>query len=337
MVRANALARHLEKLGTLFWVRRPDEGSGGCHTPPGRRIDSTPSRWRQLFDPFLLVRLVALVREEEIDVVVASTVISGLMGLLVARLSGRPFLFDDHNVEHDLLRQQKSPLTRAMATLEGIVCRGADRVSCVSEPDRDLLARTLHVAPERLDVVPNGVNVASRTSPVDPSTMGIPRGRPLALFFGVLDYPPNAEALALLDSELAPRLPGFAFAVLGCGRGPQTHCTNVFRVGFAPDLGPWLAACDVVVVPLQSGSGTRLKILESVAHGVRVVSTSVGARGLRTDLMREALTIVDDWEEFSRTVARMSGLPRPVPSEQFMRHYAWEAIFNRCLRLPSRR
>jgi glycosyltransferase involved in cell wall biosynthesis len=53
--------------------------------------------------------------------------------------------------------------------------------------------------------------------------------------------------------------------------------------GAVPDVGPWLAACDAVAVPLRHGGGTRIKILEALAAGCPVVSTRKGAEGLELE------------------------------------------------------
>jgi glycosyltransferase involved in cell wall biosynthesis len=50
--------------------------------------------------------------------------------------------------------------------------------------------------------------------------------------------------------------------------------------GFVEDLAPLYAAADVAVVPVRVGGGTRIKILEAFAHGVPVVTTSLGAEGI---------------------------------------------------------
>jgi glycosyltransferase involved in cell wall biosynthesis len=50
--------------------------------------------------------------------------------------------------------------------------------------------------------------------------------------------------------------------------------------GAVPDMAPWLDAADVVAVPMRWGSGTRIKILEAFAHGIPVVSSTIGAEGL---------------------------------------------------------
>ena len=73
---------------------------------------------------------------------------------------------------------------------------------------------------------------------------------------------------------------------------------NVTVTGFVPDIRPYLAAASVVIVPLLSGSGTRLKILEAMAMGKAVVSTTVGAEGIKY-VEEQNIIIADNAETFA--------------------------------------
>jgi glycosyltransferase involved in cell wall biosynthesis len=74
--------------------------------------------------------------------------------------------------------------------------------------------------------------------------------------------------------------------------------------GYVDDFAPELARTDVMIVPLRHGAGTRLKILEAFAHGVPVVSTSIGASGLDVHDGRHLL-IADDPNAFATACARL--------------------------------
>lgn len=120
-----------------------------------------------------------------------------------------------------------------------------------------------------------------------------PRGRvpvrvpPTVLFPGTLRYPPNADAADYLASEVAPALrrlvPDVRIRLVGRGTKALSGLDDPPRltmVGQVEDIEAELAGADVIVVPLRFGSGTRLKILEAMAHRIPVVSTTLGAEGL---------------------------------------------------------
>ena len=158
----------------------------------------------------------------------------------------------------------------------------------------------------RVFVVPNGypqVDVPARNR--------APDAPPVILFQGTLRYPPNADAARFLVDGIAPaiwalipdariRLVGLTTPALADLDDPPA----VTLVGQVPDIGVELARADLVVVPVRFGSGTRVKIVEAFAHRIPVVSTTLGAEGLRA-VDGEHLLIGDDPESVARACARL--------------------------------
>jgi glycosyltransferase involved in cell wall biosynthesis len=115
--------------------------------------------------------------------------------------------------------------------------------------------------------------------------------------------------------EIAPALrqvlPGTVVRLAGQST-PETEGfadpPHVVVTGLVASMADELAAADVVIVPLLSGSGTRLKILEAMAHGVPVVSTTIGAEGL--DVAHGVqLLIADTAEAMAEAVVRLQSDP----------------------------
>jgi glycosyltransferase involved in cell wall biosynthesis len=98
-----------------------------------------------------------------------------------------------------------------------------------------------------------------------------------------------------------------------------------------PDVRPYLAGCGLLVVPLRIGGGSRLKILEALASGTPVVSTRVGAEGLRLEPGRD-LTVVEDIDDLAPALVAAVREPEAVESqaargrEQVLRHYGWDTL-----------
>jgi glycosyltransferase involved in cell wall biosynthesis len=185
--------------------------------------------------------------------------------------------------------------------------RHFDRYStlvAVSDRDRaDLLAASPR---SRVEVVPNGV--ASDELTVIPE----PEGAPVLLFTGTLNHPPNAEGIEWFADRAWPairaRRPDASLLVVG--REPPPSVTRLGArpgievVGPVPDMRDWYAKATAVVVPLLSGGGSRLKILEAIACGRAVASTSAGAEGLDLEDGRE-LVIADGAEAFAAATLRL--------------------------------
>ena len=156
-----------------------------------------------------------------------------------------------------------------------------DRVVVVSEDERAVLrARFGEIDPV---VVPNGARLP------------VPAPEPeddVLLFVGSMDYAPNAEAARRLACAIAPRVPGAETWI--AGRCPPSGLGAARVLGAVDDLTDAYAGARVVVVPLRAGGGTRLKVLEALAHGRPVVSTPLGCAGLGVRDGEEVLLAQDD-------------------------------------------
>lgn len=80
--------------------------------------------------------------------------------------------------------------------------------------------------------------------------------------------------------------------------------------GYVDDVRPWVAKASVCIVPIRIGGGQRLKILEAMALGTPVVSTSKGMEGLEDYLPGEHALVADEPEDFARAVLRLLKNPR---------------------------
>jgi polysaccharide biosynthesis protein PslH len=160
---------------------------------------------------------------------------------------------------------------------------------------------------------------------------------PVILLQGSLRYAPNIDAVDWLIGQIAPRLwekvPAAQIRLVGKptrGIESRHYPPSVTVVGGVPDMEPELERADIAVVPLRIGSGTRLKILESFAHRVPVVSTSLGADGL--DVQDGVhLLLADDAETFATACQRLlrdSDLRKRLvdaAEELYLQRYEWSA------------
>jgi glycosyltransferase involved in cell wall biosynthesis len=182
--------------------------------------------------------------------------------------------------------------------------------------------RRLSAQVDRL-VVPSGLDAARsalsnvvvipNTYPRPDRPVGDPSagGPPIILFQGSLDYPPNIDGAEWLSNAIAPRIramvPATEFRLVG---RPATGLKRLHRpgvvtvVGQVPSMEDELRRATVAVVPIRYGSGTRVKILESFAHRVPVVSTTVGAEGLDVE-DGVHLLLADDAEAFAAATVRL--------------------------------
>jgi glycosyltransferase involved in cell wall biosynthesis len=128
------------------------------------------------------------------------------------------------------------------------------------------------------------------------------------VFFGLLSYIPNVDGVIHFVNDIWPRIaeshPEARCKIIGGGPPPsllELAGLKVELTGFVDDLRPHLAAASVVVVPLRMGGGTRLKIVEAMAMGKAIVSTTLGAEGIDATTGRDLL-IEDGSEAFANAV-----------------------------------
>jgi glycosyltransferase involved in cell wall biosynthesis len=162
------------------------------------------------------------------------------------------------------------------------VAAAMDRVITMSADDSVLLqGRAPGV---RAEVIPNGVDTHALV-PLPPT-----EGPPALVFVGSMMYRPCVDAAVWLVREILPLVrrthPGVEVWIVGRGPAPEVTALagdGVFVTGEVEDVAPYYRRATLAVVPLRAGGGTRLKILEAMALGRVVVSTTVGAEGLRVD------------------------------------------------------
>jgi glycosyltransferase involved in cell wall biosynthesis len=146
--------------------------------------------------------------------------------------------------------------------------------------------------PERgISVVPTGVD--TKQFQVAPPSSAAP---PRIVFIGSMDWEPNIDAAEYFCSRIWPRVraefPDASFQIVGRSPMPRARrlaSKSVQVTGSVPSVTGYLRDATVVVVPLRIGGGTRLKIFEAMAMGKAVVSTSIGAEGLRVQNGRDLL------------------------------------------------
>jgi sugar transferase (PEP-CTERM/EpsH1 system associated) len=282
--------------------------------------------------------LTALLARTRFDVVQAE---ASEMGYYVVPPDALGIL-NTQNVEYLILERtaerEVSALRRLYARVEArklrrdelAACRRADAVLTVSEVDRAVLAPDVGDVPIR--VVPNGVDTEFFTpgsEPEDPTRV---------VFTGAIGYQPNTDAVCYFAAEILPRIHALApeakFAVVGKDppdRVRQLAGPRLLVTGTVPDVRPWIRQAAAFVVPLRVGGGTRLKILEAMATGRPVVSTTLGCEGLEVS-PGEDILIADTPEAFAEAVVRC--LREPELRRRLgargralvERRYRWEAI-----------
>jgi glycosyltransferase involved in cell wall biosynthesis len=222
----------------------------------------------------------------------------------------------EHNVEYARLKAQVAELNeeqfRNLRAIEIDLCNRSDAVVCVSDNDRQHLLSD-GVKQELLNTIPHGFDPEPYLLPAQDTLrqkFGLPDDAVLIAFHGTFSYPPNRDALQVFADILLPQLlrSRFTFHVIAIGRNPPAENIhpNIHFTGSVDEVGPWLKACDMAVIPLRDGGGTRMKIIDCFAAGLPVVSTSKGIEGIPVVNGREAF-VCNEWLGMTNRILELAG------------------------------
>jgi polysaccharide biosynthesis protein PslH len=224
-------------------------------------------------------------------------------------------VLDEHNIEYEVFERmregERSVARRSFNRLESARFRRFEqrwwaRVDgCVVTSDRDERIVRAHAPDTAAAVVPNGVDLEyfrPGAAEVEPHTL---------VFNGVLDYRPNLDAAYHLVEEIWPlvvrRCPDARLTIVGRGYAAdlrRLRRPGVVVTGEVPDVRPYLERAAAVAIPIRMGGGTRLKVVEGLAMGKAMVSTSLGCEGIAVH-DGEHLLIADGAEPFASKVIQL--------------------------------
>lgn len=231
-------------------------------------------------------------------------------------LGRRPTALNHHDVESCKIavraKNAGNPISRAYFTIEAKKLAAAERNLCpqfgvnavVSENEGVVLRQSSPLA--RIRVVPNGVDTKFFAPRTDP-------GGHKLLFCGSMDMHPNQEAMEFFLRRIWPlisaQVPDCSLDIVG--RKPPQWLVNLAQkysrvqvMGFVEDVRPYFERSALCVSPIVSGGGTRLKILDSLAMGVPVVSTPFAASGLELEHGRHII-LAETEKRFAEQTVRL--------------------------------
>ncbi|MBE0411370.1 MAG: glycosyltransferase [Anaerolineales bacterium] len=252
---------------------------------------------------------------------------------VATQVNQRPILvFDAHNAVWTIVERMRQNLplflrpvagleARRVKRYEGMLVGAFDHILAVTEIDRiDLLEAASEVDGRGQDekiiaslfapvtVIP----IAVDTEQIQPVSRQ--PGSKTILTLGTLHYPPNADGVRWFLREVFPivrkSIPEASLTIVG--KNPPDDLIDSARenpewvtvTGYVPDLRPYLRSSALVVIPVRAGSGMRVRILDSFAYGMPVVTTSVGLEGIDA-IPGEQVLVSDAEPDFAENVINL--------------------------------
>jgi glycosyltransferase involved in cell wall biosynthesis len=194
---------------------------------------------------------------------------------------------------------------RLLREYEREMSRRFNAILTVSEADRTALAEVAD-GPARLEVMPIAIDPGGYVIPRQPT-------EPHILHLGTMFWPPNSDAVLWFAREIYPRiqarLPAVRFSIVGAHPPPEVCAlaagdASITVTGYVPDTEPILRRSSLLVVPLRAGGGMRVKILNALAQGLPIVTTTIGYEGIAAVPGRDLL-VADTPEAFAAACLRV--------------------------------
>lgn len=265
------------------------------------------------------------------------------MGYYRCHQRGALHILDLQNIEHELLERRakfQSNRVKGLAlAVEAAKYRRqelaiAERYQLVFTPsEREAARLRALLRSPRVECLPNSIDPWHF-----PFRPGAEEGNEVT-FIGATHVDANRDGVVFFVEQVLPlirrEVGDVRVNIVGGSPPPEIRAydrlPDVSILGFVEDVRPFMTRSKVLVVPLRTGGGTRLKLLEGLSAGVPTVSTSLGAEGLDLVHGRDAL-IADTPAAFSDSVVRL--LRDPGLRERLARagrrvaeeRYSWVAV-----------
>jgi glycosyltransferase involved in cell wall biosynthesis len=217
-----------------------------------------------------------------------------------------------------------------------------DVVLSVSDTDTDAMRQTVP-AGVPIWTVPNGVDTEAIRPTDNPDRLSV-------ILVGSMDVDMNVDAATWFADGIWPhvldKVPAAEFVIVGRQPQPAVRALSqrdgIYVTGTVDDVQPYYEEAAVATAPFRLGGGTKLKMLEAMAAGTPIVSTSVGAQGLAAEPGRH-LRVADDPAGFANAVVdmlrdtdardRIAGEARALVEER----YAWSSIYGEAVKRVTER
>ncbi len=346
-IRAKGMLSALERAGQVSMLAFHDDSGAGGDVP----LPTKPEKWERLLSP--TPSLIRCFRSDEFAKEVnersRACDLCFCCGLQMMQYASHlpnkiPVVLDNFNVESDILERLADRRTGAkrlywrlqaskLRRFERWAIQRADRIIAISDADRK---RFTDLYPGCAAVtVPPGLELDFYFN--YPKTTPIPTRM---VFVAALNWHVNIDAALWMSNEVFPKiLAEFPDATLDLvGKSPASSVMALDeKPGISvypnvPDVLSYLARASVVVVPLRYGSGVQTKVIEAMAIGRPVVTTSVGAEGLKVTTGHELL-VADDSDSFARVCLDLlsnEGSRRTfsLSAREAARHYTRDRLFS---------
>lgn len=272
-------------------------------------------------------KLTEILKNNLYNIIQLESIFSAIYIPIIKSLSSARIVLSAHNIEHQiwkrLIDKEKNFLkkwylsiqTRRLEEYEQKIFNQCDGITAVTELDKQYISSIIPNKP--IVVTPNGLNIKKfEVAPFEQQKLDT------IFFLGSLDWMPNQQGIIwFLDNiwnRVLSRKANLKLIVAG-KRIPtfikQRKDKNVTYYSDVPDVKELYHQYAIMIVPLLAGSGIRVKIIEGMAYGKCIVSTSIGAEGIPYTHQKN-IFIADKEDDFANAIVYLTEHPELVQQIQ---------------------
>ncbi len=261
------------------------------------------------------IKLVNLLKDKQFDIIQIEGLYMGMYIPIIREYSDAKISLRAHNIEHEIWQRtvdlQKSGLkkeylkiiTKRIKNLKLNLLNKYDLLVPITERDAIVFNKLGNNKPTH--ITPTGIDI----SELKPDNSNIEY--PSIFHIGALDWIPNQEGIIWFLDNVLPNLlekhPTLKFYIAG-RNAPQSFINklnkpNIVFVGEVDNAYDFMNSKAVMIVPLLSGSGMRIKIIEGMALGKTIISSSIGTEGISSTHDKNIL-IANTPQEFLNEVEK---------------------------------
>lgn len=297
-----------------------------------------------LFNPYYYKSAYKLMKNYNCDVIQSELLWTAFTGIFLKIRFNKPLILVEHNVEYLKFKNQGKSIyfTYILRFIEKFACWLSDKIVVFSKIDKEHLIDLYDVQENKIEIISPYMDLDifkydTRGAEVVRAKYKVDSGIILT-FVGNLEYIPNITAVKYISERIYPCIienyPDTKFVIIGQSYEHvlKYKRENIIFTGYLDrsSLLHHLLASDIVIVPIDSGSGVRIKILEAAACSKPIVSTKKGAEGLNFIDNTEIVLTDDVDEKFVTGIIRLiedKGLRRMIGEnarKKIEKEYNWE-------------
>jgi polysaccharide biosynthesis protein PslH len=301
----------------------------------------------------LFNKIKRIIRQKHITHLIIEHPYYGWLAWMLKKATGITWVVHSHNIEYMRSMSIGRWWWKALKWYEGWAYKNADKVFFISDDDREYAIEHLGVDPSRSLTVTYGIEQNQVPADRESSRKIINKKHAIEdscrilLFNGALYHSTNYDALKIILDKINPHLmiaQNFNYRIIVCGKGlpdffnnlKEYSDKNVIYAGFVDDISVYFKAADIFLNPILTGGGVKTKAIEAMAMDCTVVSTELGAMGLKKEVCGEKLAVVKvgEWKLFADNILESTNKTAHTP-QQFFDFYSWNKIIERAIKSLS--